>query len=84
MPWKHSIPMHRRQPGEMTTNLTWEDTRTDLIADPRQAFDDVKWAHAWATRAWESAEENSPRKFILMQERQRLAEIGRKLRSRYR
>ncbi len=74
------MPMHRRAAGERASNSTWEDTRTDLIADAATAWA-VKQAHQWATIAWERTTEPI-HKYILMQERQRLARIGSALRAR--
>lgn len=62
------------------SSISWSaDQRVDLIADPDQAYQDVRDAHAWATREMQSAPASSPRAYILTQERKRLADIAWRL-----
>lgn len=62
----------------MSTTFT-DAFRADRVADPVQAYEDVKRAHEWATRQLETAE--APlRRYALTQERKRLADIAWRLR----
>jgi len=49
------------------------------MADPEQAYEDVKEAHIWITARLATVEPGSIREFVLIQERKRLADIGWRL-----
>jgi len=81
MSWSHTVPLHRRAVGERVSNLTWEDARPDLIAEPSLAYADACEAHRWATQA--RTETSDPTQvYILTQERKRLADIAWRLKRR--
>jgi len=71
--------MHRLQPGEVVTNLTYIDALDcDRLADTRAAYQDAREAHEHVSR--ELAETTLPmRVYNLTAERKRLADIAWRL-----
>jgi hypothetical protein len=75
--WGHRT--HQQAPGEAVTCFTYTDSfRSDMIADPLEAYEDCVAAHRWATRELDGASEPM-RRFNLISERKRLADIAWKL-----
>jgi hypothetical protein len=63
----------------------YEDKGTGCasFADPHQAFDDVREAHAWATRELAAAEPQSSRAWVLTEERKRLAGLSYEIKRQF-
>jgi hypothetical protein len=73
---------HRQARGEYVSDLTFTDSfRADRIADPEEAYQECVAAHRYATRQLETAT-GEIRRFCLMQERKRLADIAWRLKRR--
>ena len=53
------------------------------FADPHQAFQDVREAHAWATRELATAEPQSTRAWVLTVERKRLAGLSYEIKRQF-
>lgn len=54
-----------------------------LYADPHQAFEDVRKAHAWVTRELSTAGSNPTRAWVLTEERKRLAGLSYEIRRQF-
>jgi hypothetical protein len=53
------------------------------FADPHQAFEDVREAHAWATAELATAEPQSTRAWVLIEERKRLAGLSYEIKRQF-
>ena len=58
-------------------------TAQAAFADPHQAFEDVRKAHAWATAELATAEFNPTRAWVLTEERKRLAGLSYEIRRQF-
>ena len=67
--------------------MTWryEDrgTAQAAFADPHQAFQDVLEAHRWATRELATADLQSTRAWLLLEERKRLAGLSYEIKRQF-
>jgi len=78
--WGHRT--HHQAPGEAVSCFTFTDSfRADMIAEPMEAYEDCVAAHRWVTRELDNATDPR-RRFNLITERRRLADIAWKLKRR--
>jgi hypothetical protein len=64
----------------------YDDPRASVdrdYADPHQAFEDVREAHAWATRELATAEPQSTRVWVLTEEQKRLAGLSYEIKRQF-